>query len=162
MSLLARAALVLCTLFLLTSPIYAKENELKARHRVELINDVSSLITEYYFFADVGEEIVVLVNEKLKRQEGLAVDEAAIEQRSFLSASVAGDTAVAAMNFLANSSAIIFGLRQNGGGDPTMIQLLSSYLFARTKHLNSLWHLNDPGIQPRTAFHGVQVTQMVL
>jgi hypothetical protein len=50
-----------------------------------------------------------------------------------------GATAVAAMNFLANVDALIFDLRQNGGGDPKMIALLSSYLFEHPTHLNDLW-----------------------
>jgi len=50
-----------------------------------------------------------------------------------------GATAVAAMNFLANVDALIFDLRQSGGGDPKMIALLSSYLFATPTHLNDLW-----------------------
>jgi hypothetical protein len=43
------------------------------------------------------------------------------------------------MNFLAHSSAIIFDLRNNGGGDPSMIQLISSYLFEERQHLNSFY-----------------------
>jgi hypothetical protein len=50
-----------------------------------------------------------------------------------------GATAVAAMNFLANVDALIFDLRQNGGGDPKMVALLSSYLFEHPTHLNDLW-----------------------
>ena len=50
-----------------------------------------------------------------------------------------GPTAVAAMNFLANVDAIIFDLRENGGGDPKMVALVSSYLFAERTHLNDLW-----------------------
>lgn len=50
----------------------------------------------------------------------------------------AGQTAVAAMQFLAHSRAIIFDLRQNGGGYPEMIQLLSTYLFDEEQHLNDL------------------------
>ncbi|MFT5561564.1 MAG: hypothetical protein ACI9Z9_001441 [Litorivivens sp.] len=49
-----------------------------------------------------------------------------LDLRSFQPPSFAGDTAVAAMNFLANSDAIIIDLRQNGGGSPQMIQLISS------------------------------------
>ncbi len=41
----------------------------------------------------------------------------------------AAETATAAMNFLSHTDAIIFDLRQNGGGSWKMIQLLSSYLF---------------------------------
>jgi len=51
----------------------------------------------------------------------------------------AGATAIAAMNFLANVDAIIFDLRQNGGGNPSMIQLISSYLFEEPVHLNSFY-----------------------
>ncbi len=51
----------------------------------------------------------------------------------------AGATAIAAMNFLAHTDAIIFDLRQNGGGNPSMIQLISSYLFEEPVHLNSFY-----------------------
>jgi len=51
----------------------------------------------------------------------------------------AGATAIAAMNFIAHADAIIFDLRQNGGGDPSMIQLISSYLFEEPVHLNSFY-----------------------
>ncbi|HEX9970740.1 MAG TPA: S41 family peptidase, partial [bacterium] len=51
----------------------------------------------------------------------------------------AGATAIAAMNFLAHADAIIFDMRQNGGGSPSMIQLISSYLFEESVHLNSFY-----------------------
>ena len=51
----------------------------------------------------------------------------------------ASATAIAAMNFLAHVDAIIFDLRQNGGGSPSMIQLISSYLFDEPVHLNSFY-----------------------
>ncbi len=57
----------------------------------------------------------------------------------FADPEVCGSTAVAAMNFLANVDAIIFDLRENGGGDPKMIALLSTYLFSELTHLNDLW-----------------------
>lgn len=49
-------------------------------------------------------------------------------------------TAAAAMNFLANSEALIFDLRENGGGSPEMIAFLSSYLFDEPVHLNSFYN----------------------
>jgi hypothetical protein len=58
---------------------------------------------------------------------------------SFADPEVCGDTAVAAMNFLANVDALIIDLRQNGGGDPKMVALVSTYLFATPTHLNDLW-----------------------
>ena len=50
-----------------------------------------------------------------------------------------GPTAVAAMNLLANVDAIIFDLRENGGGDPAMVAFLSTYLFDSPVHLNDIW-----------------------
>ncbi len=57
----------------------------------------------------------------------------------FADPDVCGPTAVAAMNFLGNVDAIIFDLRENGGGDPKMVAFLSTYLFDEPTHLNDLW-----------------------
>jgi hypothetical protein len=51
-----------------------------------------------------------------------------------------GDTAAAAMSFLANASALIIDLRKCTGGYPGMISLISSYLFGEEPvHLNSIY-----------------------
>lgn len=51
-----------------------------------------------------------------------------------------GETLAAAMNFLSNTDALIIDLRQNGGGSPQMVALISSYLFGdKPVHLNSLY-----------------------
>jgi len=57
----------------------------------------------------------------------------------FADPDICGPTAVAAMNFLANVDAIIFDLRENGGGDPKMVAFISTYLFDEPTHLNDLW-----------------------
>jgi retinol-binding protein 3 len=51
-----------------------------------------------------------------------------------------GATASAAMNFLANTDALIVDMRDNGGGDPSMVRYVSSYLFSARTHLNDLWN----------------------
>lgn len=51
----------------------------------------------------------------------------------------AGVVAVGAMNYLSNANAIIFDLRDNGGGSTKMIQLLTSYFFDEPTHLNSFY-----------------------
>jgi hypothetical protein len=58
---------------------------------------------------------------------------------SFVSAEYSGATAVAAMNFLAHSDALIIDLRNNGGGSPSLIQLITSYFFDEPVHLNSFY-----------------------
>lgn len=57
----------------------------------------------------------------------------------FADPSVCAPTVIAAMNFLANTDAIIFDLRENGGGDPEMVTFICSYLFDQPTHLNDLW-----------------------
>jgi hypothetical protein len=47
--------------------------------------------------------------------------------------------AAAAMAFVANCDALIFDLRDNGGGSPVMIKFLQSYLFSKRTHLNSFY-----------------------
>jgi hypothetical protein len=65
-----------------------------------------------------------------------------IDLREFTDARQGGPTAVAAMNFVAYTQALIFDLRLNSGGEPSMIQLISSYLFDEPKHLNSFYIRN--------------------
>lgn len=43
------------------------------------------------------------------------------------------------MAFLSNTKSIIFDLRDNGGGQPEMVQLISSYLFKERVQLSSLY-----------------------
>ncbi|MCA9729130.1 MAG: S41 family peptidase [Candidatus Eisenbacteria bacterium] len=57
----------------------------------------------------------------------------------FVGAELAGPTAVAALNFLAGCDALIIDLRQNGGGSPSLIQLITSYFLPHPTHLNSFY-----------------------
>jgi C-terminal processing protease CtpA/Prc len=59
-----------------------------------------------------------------------------LDLRQFSGAPEAQATAVAAMNFLGNCDALIVDLRRNGGGAPTMIQTLLSYLVEPGRRLN--------------------------
>lgn len=62
-----------------------------------------------------------------------------LKLNSFSDFNEAGVVAVGAMNYLSNTNAIIFDLRDNGGGSTKMIQLLTSYFFDEPKHLNSFY-----------------------
>jgi len=47
---------------------------------------------------------------------------------------------VHAMNLVANTDALIFDLRNNGGGSPSMVALITSYLYdSEPFHLNSVY-----------------------
>lgn len=79
--------------------------------------------------------------EKVERLEG---NVGYLDLRYFAGTPLAEATAAAAMNFLANSDALIVDVRQNGGGNPDMVRYITSYLFAEPTHLNSLyWRPGD-------------------
>jgi hypothetical protein len=65
----------------------------------------------------------------------------------FVGAGLSGPTATAAMNFLANCDAVIVDVRQNGGGDPTLVQYLMGYLLEEPTHLNSFYTRNNDSLQ---------------
>lgn len=52
----------------------------------------------------------------------------------------AKEVADAYMKLLSLSDAVIIDLTHNGGGDPSMVQYLSSYFFDKKLHLNSLYY----------------------
>ena len=62
-----------------------------------------------------------------------------IELLGFSGSPDASGPAVAAMNFVGGTDALIFDLRRNGGGSPAMIGLISSYLFDDVVHLNDFY-----------------------
>jgi retinol-binding protein 3 len=74
--------------------------------------------------------------ERVERLEG---NIGYIDLRGFSGSPEAGETAVAAMNLLSGTDALIFDLRRNGGGSPAMIGLISSYLFDDVVHLNDFY-----------------------
>ena len=84
-------------------------------------------------------------NYGLHKAERLPGNVAYLDIRGFGDPAWGGDTAVAAMNFLAHTHALIVDLRKCRGGDPGMIAVISSYLFSEEPvHLNSLyWRAND-------------------
>jgi C-terminal processing protease CtpA/Prc len=75
--------------------------------------------------------------EKIERLEG---NIGYILLRGFHPAEIGGEQAAAAMNEIADTDALIIDLRTNGGGAPSMVALLCSYLFgADPVHLNDLY-----------------------
>jgi retinol-binding protein 3 len=66
-----------------------------------------------------------------------------IKFNAFMDASFCGPTVVAAMGFVAHSDAVIFDLRQNGGGQPAMVTLVASYLFDQPTHLIDIYNRKE-------------------
>lgn len=99
-------------------------------------------------------------NNGFKRVERLVGNVGYIQMNVFYDAAFAGDTAIAAMNFVANCNALIFDLQQNGGGWPSMIQLISSYLFKNRTHLNNFYDRHDDKTTQFWTQEHVQGTKM--
>jgi retinol-binding protein 3 len=66
-----------------------------------------------------------------------------VKFNGFMDPEICGPTVAAAMNFLAHVDALIYDLRDNGGGDPKMVAYISSNLFAEPTHLNDLYNRKE-------------------
>ena len=89
-------------------------------------------------------------NYGLHRVERLDGNVGYIELRGFSGSQEAGGAVTAAMNLLANTDALVFDLRRNGGGSPVTIGFISSYLFDKRVHLND-FYVRETG--RRQSFH---------
>ena len=74
-------------------------------------------------------EMARKTNYGFERVERLKGNVGYIDLRRLDPSEYGGETAVAAMNFVANCDALIIDLRQNCGGYPSMVQLIISYLY---------------------------------
>lgn len=80
------------------------------------------------------------VNYGFERVERMNGNIGYIDLRGFNDPQAGSETVAAAMTFLGNTESLIFDLRQNGGGSPEMVALISSYLFGeKPVHLNDLY-----------------------
>jgi len=91
------------------------------------------------------------INFGFKKLEHLGGNIGYLDLRRFCDAEYAGETAVGAMNFLANSDAVIIDLRNTPGGNPNMVQLLCSYFIKGKKegrtHLNTFERRFDNSLE---------------
>ena len=83
-----------------------------------------------------------------------------IDLNSFEAYELAREKSLNALHFIENTDAIIIDLRNNLGGNPTMVQFLCSYFFDKPVHLNSIywrhgdyteefWSMDSIGIKKR-------------
>ena len=86
-------------------------------------------------------EMARKANYGFERVERLKGNVGYIDLRRLVPSEYGGETAVAAMNFVANCDALIIDLRQIPGGYPSMVQLIISYLYdAEPRHINTFYY----------------------
>src|SRR5215469_3428980 len=66
-----------------------------------------------------------------------------IRFNGFMDASFCGPTVVAAMGFVAHTDALIFDIRNNGGGQPAMVTMIASFLFDHPTHLIDIYNRKE-------------------
>jgi retinol-binding protein 3 len=93
-----------------------------------------------------------LVNYGFERVERLIGNVGYLEIRSFnFDAAVVDSTLAAAMNFLANTEALIIDVRRNQGGEPSMVAAVCSYLLPPNRLINKFyWRPQDRWDEFRT------------
>lgn len=75
--------------------------------------------------------------------ERLAGNIGYIDFRKFYSVQIGAETAISVMNYIANTDALIFDLRKNGGGRLEMITFLASFFFEKSTHVNSVYNRSE-------------------
>ena len=78
-------------------------------------------------------------NHGVERVEHLPGNIGYIDLRVFAPLQWSAETLSAAMTLVAGTDALVIDLRKNGGGDPSTVAFISSYLFDTRTHLNSLY-----------------------
>lgn len=95
--------------------------------------------------AEQNEEMrrfAISVNFGFKKLEILEGNIGYLRIDGFIPAEEGAETAIAAMNYLANTDALIFDVRNNGGGHNSMINLLLTYLFKESVHVSDMYWRN--------------------
>ena len=114
-------------------------NDLQAVSKDKHLRVVLSQASRFGMNQQQQREAAIKRNFGFEKAERLNGNIGYLDLRGFEPATLSSDTAAAAMNFLINADALIFDLRQNGGGDPAMVAFLTSYLFDKRTHLNSIY-----------------------
>lgn len=99
-------------------------------------------------------EFAARQNFGFERVERLQGNVGYIDVRRFFFAEMSGDAIAAAMNFVANTDALIIDLRQHRGGEPETVVLFASYFFDEATHFNDIyWREGDRTQQFWTSPH---------
>ncbi len=121
----------------------SKDKHIRVRFSPE---DAQRLLEQEKNGSDPGDEkhfneMMKKENYGFKKVERLPGNIGYVDFRNFASPDYAKETIANVMGFLANTDALIFDMRLNGGGDPAGVQLICSYLFGdQPVHLNDLYY----------------------
>jgi len=117
-----------------------QDKHLRVRWYPEPLPDHEGPMQHNQAWLDEWHQQAIFDNYGLHKAERLPGNVGYLDIREFYYPSWGGDIAVAAMNFLAATNALILDLRKCRGGDPDMVALIVSYLFGEERvQLSSLY-----------------------
>jgi C-terminal processing protease CtpA/Prc len=118
----------------------SQDEHLWVRWHAEPLPDKAEALRENPVWEAEQKRAAALDNDGFYRVERLPGNIGYLDIRFFYKPSWGGETAVAAMNLIANTSALIIDLRKCPGGSPDMVTLILSYFFGeKPVHLNTMY-----------------------
>ncbi|MFW9820973.1 MAG: S41 family peptidase, partial [Candidatus Thorarchaeota archaeon] len=118
-----------------------------AQNLIKEANEKKDQIEDDFLEYKMGLKSEQFRNFHILKAERLPGNIGYIKLNDFPPAEFAGETIIGALQFLANSNALIFDIRNNGGGYPSMVSLIISYLLEpNPKLLTSIYERKDDKI----------------
>jgi len=122
----------------------SKDKHLRVMYNPKEASELSKSSASHKMKEEVDEQTIQMMkyeNCGFKKVERLGGNIGYMDFRNFYPSRYSKATVASVMGFLSNCDAIIIDLRQNGGGDPDGVRLLSSYFFdSNPVHLNDLYN----------------------
>lgn len=117
----------------------SKDKHLRVNFSATLIPDRRPNATPDPAMRERYRQDMLRINCGFEKTETLANNVGYLKFNFFADPEVCGDVATKEMQKLADVSALVIDLRENGGGSPEMVAYVTSYLFSKRVHLNNLW-----------------------
>lgn len=95
----------------------------------------------------------------IERVERLPFNVGYFALNAFAPAKAAADSIAAAMTVLGNTNAMIIDLRKNGGGDPSTVTMLASYLLDERTHMSDIYFRQGDRTEQRWSSDNVAGTR---
>ena len=127
----------------------SKDKHLEIRYFEEAIAEETPNQNQAFMATDKEKFDVMRKNYGFENVDRLACNIGYLNLRQFVPPELDAERIAAAMNLLSETWALIIDLRENGGGAPESVALVSSYFFDERTHLNDIYELETNRIEER-------------
>lgn len=127
----------------------SKDKHLEIRYFEEAIAEETPNQNQAFMATDKEKFDVMRKNYGFENVDRLPCNIGYLNLRQFVPPELDAERIAAAMNLLSETWALIIDLRENGGGAPESVALVSSYFFDERTHLNDIYELETNKIEER-------------